>query len=207
VTSYIGKLLIHPTPIGSVDEFFARATIGAARAAGQAAFPRDLDNGRAYDLPQAQGRGPRPSTSSGPGCLPEADDHEAPRGIFPVALRCRSRISAYLSAWGKLDISPRSPIGASRSTASPSARRQWGPMRRAGTTKPLKIKHFSKTRARQRRDFADLVKIFPSPALLEHSDGSICPIFRGRVIAQQLGELLRAARGLCCRRIAPRSRD
>jgi Predicted integral membrane protein (DUF2270) len=28
VTSYIGKLLIHPTPIGSVDEFFARATIG-----------------------------------------------------------------------------------------------------------------------------------------------------------------------------------
>jgi uncharacterized membrane protein len=28
VTSYVGKLLIHPTSIGSVDEFFARATIG-----------------------------------------------------------------------------------------------------------------------------------------------------------------------------------
>ena len=28
VTSYVGKLLIHPTPISSVDEFFARATIG-----------------------------------------------------------------------------------------------------------------------------------------------------------------------------------
>ena len=28
VTSYIGKLLIHPTPIGSLKEFFARATIG-----------------------------------------------------------------------------------------------------------------------------------------------------------------------------------
>jgi len=28
VTSYIGKLLIHPTPIASLDEFFARATIG-----------------------------------------------------------------------------------------------------------------------------------------------------------------------------------
>ena len=28
MTSYIGKLLIHPTPIGSVDEFFSRATIG-----------------------------------------------------------------------------------------------------------------------------------------------------------------------------------
>ena len=28
VTSYIGKLLIHPTPIDSFDELFARATIG-----------------------------------------------------------------------------------------------------------------------------------------------------------------------------------
>jgi hypothetical protein len=28
VTSYVGKLLIHPTPIGSLDEFFVRATIG-----------------------------------------------------------------------------------------------------------------------------------------------------------------------------------
>ena len=28
VTSYVDKLLIHPTPISSVDEFFARATIG-----------------------------------------------------------------------------------------------------------------------------------------------------------------------------------
>ena len=28
VTSYIGKLLIHPTPIASFDELFARATIG-----------------------------------------------------------------------------------------------------------------------------------------------------------------------------------
>ncbi len=28
VTSYIGKLLIHPTPIESLNEFFARATIG-----------------------------------------------------------------------------------------------------------------------------------------------------------------------------------
>lgn len=28
VTSYIGKLLIQPTPIGSRKEFFARATIG-----------------------------------------------------------------------------------------------------------------------------------------------------------------------------------
>jgi uncharacterized membrane protein len=28
VTSYVGKLLIHPTPISSYDEFFARATIG-----------------------------------------------------------------------------------------------------------------------------------------------------------------------------------
>jgi len=28
VTSYAGKLLIHPTPIDSLDEFFARATIG-----------------------------------------------------------------------------------------------------------------------------------------------------------------------------------
>src|SRR5438093_228538 len=28
VTSYVGKLLIHPTSIGSLDEFFARATIG-----------------------------------------------------------------------------------------------------------------------------------------------------------------------------------
>src|ERR1700730_1376607 len=28
VTSYVGKLLIHPTPIGSLDELFARAAIG-----------------------------------------------------------------------------------------------------------------------------------------------------------------------------------
>jgi uncharacterized membrane protein len=28
VTSYVGKLLIHPTSIGSLQEFFARATIG-----------------------------------------------------------------------------------------------------------------------------------------------------------------------------------
>jgi uncharacterized membrane protein len=28
VTSYVGKLLIHPTSIGSLNEFFARATIG-----------------------------------------------------------------------------------------------------------------------------------------------------------------------------------
>ena len=28
VTAYVGKLLIHPLPIGSLDEFFARATIG-----------------------------------------------------------------------------------------------------------------------------------------------------------------------------------
>jgi uncharacterized membrane protein len=28
VTSYVGKLLIHPAPIGSLDEFLARATIG-----------------------------------------------------------------------------------------------------------------------------------------------------------------------------------
>ena len=28
MTSYVGKLLIHPTSIGSLDEFFARATIG-----------------------------------------------------------------------------------------------------------------------------------------------------------------------------------
>jgi uncharacterized membrane protein len=28
VTAYIGRLLIHPTPIGSVHDFFARATIG-----------------------------------------------------------------------------------------------------------------------------------------------------------------------------------
>ncbi len=28
MTSYAGKLLIHPTPIDSLDELFARATIG-----------------------------------------------------------------------------------------------------------------------------------------------------------------------------------
>jgi hypothetical protein len=28
VTSYVGKLLIHPNPIGSLEEVFARATIG-----------------------------------------------------------------------------------------------------------------------------------------------------------------------------------
>ena len=86
VVAYIGKLMIHPMPISSLEEIFVRATIGPVpgqiRPAGRLRVPCDVDRHRLlYVQKQARG-GPRPPAAPATGPYPSTRQGSGVRSAY-----------------------------------------------------------------------------------------------------------------------------